>query len=48
MKGSETYHSIDPAPVKWWKGCLDVDRVWQRIGMDISHYEGRSYLTLID
>lgn len=40
--------SIDPAPVKWRKGSLDVERVWQRVGMDITHCGGRSYLTLID
>ena len=40
--------SIDPAPAKWLKGSLDVQRVWQRVGMDITHYKGCSYLTLID
>ena len=44
----KTCHSIDPAPVKWRKGSLDVDKVWQRVAMDITHYKGRSYLTLID
>ena len=48
VKGCETCHSIDPAPVKWQKRRQDVDRVWQWIGMDITHYQGRSYLTLID
>ena len=45
MKGCETCHSIDPAPVKWRKEHLDVDMVWQRIGMDITHYQDRLYLT---
>lgn len=40
--------SIDPAPVKWQNGSLDVEQLWQRVGMDITHYKGRSYLTLID
>ena len=44
----QTCRSIDPAPVKWNKGHLAVDRVWQRVGMDITHYQGTSYLTLID
>lgn len=40
--------SIDPAPVKWTKGDLSVDRLWDRIGMDITHHQGKHYLTLID
>ena len=40
--------SIDPAPVKWAKGNLDVDGVWVRVGMDITHYRGLHYLSLID
>lgn len=40
--------SIDPAPVKWQTGKLGVDEVWQRVAMDITHFRGRSYLTLID
>uniref|UniRef100_A0A5S6QAY4 Integrase catalytic domain-containing protein n=1 Tax=Trichuris muris TaxID=70415 RepID=A0A5S6QAY4_TRIMR len=40
--------SIDPAPVKWRRGCLSVERVWQRLAMDITHCGGRAYLTLID
>lgn len=40
--------SIDPAPAKWSTGHLGVEGVWQRLGMDITHCRGRSYLTLID
>ena len=40
--------SIDPAPVRWEKGHLSVRRVWQRVGMDITHCRGQHYLTLID
>ena len=40
--------SIDPAPVKWKPGDLGVQRVWQRLGMDITHCGGQHYLTLID
>uniref|UniRef100_A0A5S6QBI6 Integrase catalytic domain-containing protein n=1 Tax=Trichuris muris TaxID=70415 RepID=A0A5S6QBI6_TRIMR len=40
--------SIDPAPVKWRRGCLSVERVWQRLAIDITHCGGRAYLTLID
>ncbi|XP_066985023.1 uncharacterized protein [Macrobrachium rosenbergii] len=48
VKCCEACQSIDPAPVKWQKGSLEVDRVWQRVGMDITHYDGWPYLTLID
>ena len=40
--------SIDSAPVKWQKGDLSVEKVWHRLGMDITHHGGRHYLTLID
>lgn len=40
--------SIDPAPVKWERGSLDVGSIWERVGMDITHYGRVSYLTLID
>lgn len=41
-------NSIDPAPVKWKKGHLSVADVWGRVAMDVTHYRGRHYLTLID
>ena len=44
----EACQSIDPASIKWWKGTLDVERLWQRVGMDIIHCSDQSYLTLID
>jgi ribonuclease HI len=40
--------SLDPAPVRWTKGSLSVDGIWERIGMDITHYSGSHFLTLID
>ena len=40
--------SIGPVPTKWREGHLEVDGIWQRVGMDITHYEGRHYLTLVD
>lgn len=40
--------SIDPAPARWDHGSLDVAGTWERLAIDITHYEGRSYLTLID
>ena len=44
----ELCRSIDPAAVKWRKGDLSVERVWDRVAMDVTHVRGRAYLTLID
>ncbi len=40
--------SIDPKPERWEKGTLEVDRVWQRVACDITHYRHKKFLTLID
>lgn len=48
VSSCEECQSIDPAPVKWSKGKLGVDGSWARIGMDITHYNGHHFLTLID
>ena len=40
--------SIDPAPIKWPKGKLNVDEIWHRVGMDVTHVNGGHYLILID
>ncbi|KFD48845.1 hypothetical protein M513_10208 [Trichuris suis] len=44
----ETCRTIEPAPVRWKRGSLSVDRVWQRLAMDVTHCGGLSYLMLID
>ena len=48
IKNSELYQSIDSAPAWWQKGWLKVSDVWQRVGMDITHYGGNYFLTLIN
>lgn len=40
--------SIDPAPVRWDTGSLEVDQVWSRLAADIVHVGGATYLSLID
>uniref|UniRef100_A0A5S6Q0X4 RNase H domain-containing protein n=1 Tax=Trichuris muris TaxID=70415 RepID=A0A5S6Q0X4_TRIMR len=40
--------SVDPAPVKWQQGTIEVREVWRRVGMDITHCGAKPYLTLID
>ena len=44
----EVCRSIDPAPVRWRPGKLEVKMIWSRLGVDITHYRGRSYLSLVD
>ncbi|KRY27734.1 Pol polyprotein, partial [Trichinella spiralis] len=48
ISGCEPCKSLDPAPGKWKRGSLEVEEVWQRVGMDITHVRGLPYLTLID
>ena len=44
----KAYQLIDPAPVHWKKGKLGVENNWSRLAMDITHYDGKHFLTLID
>ena len=48
VRECEECQSIDPAPVSWKAGRLDVRENWRRVGMDVTHFGGRHYLTLID
>ena len=40
--------SIDPSPLRLPRGDLEVDEVWARLAIDITHYRNRNYLTVID
>ena len=40
--------SIDPSPVQLPRGSLEVDDVWSRLAIDITHYQSRDYLWVID
>lgn len=40
--------SIDPAPVKWNHGCVAVRENWYRLAIDVTKYNDRKYLSLID
>lgn len=44
----KVYQSIDPTPVHRKAGGLHVRENWSRVGIDITHYKTRNYLTLID
>lgn len=48
IKACNTCNSIDPAPVHWKRGRLDVNETWKRLAMDFTHYKGSHYLTLTD
>ena len=40
--------SVDPAPVRHVPGQLDVEKVWCRLAIDVTHFGRQAYLTLID
>ena len=40
--------SIDPAPSKHEVGNLSVDKVWSRLAVDVTHYRGIPYLSMVD
>jgi transposase InsO family protein/ribonuclease HI len=40
--------SIDPAPVKYEKGELEVAGVWTRLACDVTHYREKKYVTIVD
>ena len=48
IRTCEECESIDPAPVHWEKGTLEVDDNWQRLGMNITYYGAHHFLTLTD
>ena len=48
VKDCAECQSIDPQSVKWRRGSLEVDRVWQRMAIDITHVGTRRFLTMID
>lgn len=40
--------AVDPAPVKWRHGSLSVPETWRRLAIDITHYQGQTFLSIID
>ncbi|KAF0291465.1 Neuroligin-2 [Amphibalanus amphitrite] len=48
VKSCQVCASIDPAPSRWKHGTLEVDRTWERLAMDVTHFRGKTYLTVID
>ena len=48
VRSCEECQSINPVPVHERKGKLDVNTNWSRLGLDITHYSGGHFPTLID
>ena len=48
IRACEQCQTIDPAPVHWTKGGLEVKAKWLRLGIDITHYNGKHFLTVTD
>ena len=44
----EVCQSVDPAPVKWRHGSLEVSETWRRLAIDITHFKAQVYLTVVD
>ena len=40
--------SIDPAPSTHDPGDLEVENTWERLAIDVTHYQGRPYLSMVD
>ena len=40
--------SVDPNPVQWEHGSLEVERVWERLAADITFVNGQPYLSVVD
>ena len=48
VRECEKCQSINPAPVHWSKGALNVKQTWHRVAMDITHCNGAHFLMVID
>ena len=48
IRACEQCQMIDPAPVHWTKEGLAIKANWQRLGIDITHYNGKHILTVTD
>ena len=44
----EECRSIDPSPIQWSSGSLSVDENWERLAVDVTHYKGDIFLTMVD
>ena len=48
VRSCEECQSIDPSSIRWAPGTLTVQETWQRVAMDVTHYNRHLFLTLLD
>ena len=48
VRQCEECQSVDPAPGRHQPGVLGVEKVWSRIAVDVTHYRGVPYLSIVD
>ena len=48
VRTCEACQTVDPAPVRWTRGSLGVEEVWQRLAVDVTHVGRAMYLTVVD
>ena len=48
VRACQRCQRIDPAPVAHTKGQLSMDKNWCRVAIDVTHYQNKPYLSLVD
>ena len=48
IKNCARCQSVDPAPIRWEGGNLEVENNWHRLAIDITRYKFEIYLSIID
>ena len=48
VRGCQRCQSIDPAPSTHISGDLGTDQPWERLAIDVTHYHGVPYLSMVD
>ena len=48
VKGCERCQRIDPAPMVHRGGEIWVTGNWKRLAVDVTHYRGAAYLSVVD
>ena len=48
VKSCQVCKQIDPTPITWEHGQLNVEQNWQRVAADVAYVSGKPYLTMVD
>ena len=48
VQGCHICRSVDPNPIQWEHGRLEVEEVWVRLAADITFVNGQPYLSVVD